>query len=282
MRFSFYTTWLMLLMLPLAAQAKVDDVGDRTATRSDTQQIQNVNSDPIYNPTIRLAQQGTVGAQDPVAVERDRRAGSGQQTSGQGISGIPTPVVEADEFCSRDNALSSLRDIMRWQGNGFELEQCREAMQRNIMLFCISLMLLFWSYQLNSTAGSYPLEQNDNTNMDLAAAAAKLTSFPLFMAIATYAFLSLETNRILAGSSDWNDFDRSFANLFLYVPVGDNLFLLMLLGAILLSATALFKIGMAQSRLGAATSGGLKLIAILPPTLSTCASGMTIVKAFLI
>jgi hypothetical protein len=198
-----------------------------------------------------------------------------------------TASVQISETCKPDYALQSMREILRWQGNNYDIVQCTQAMEHSILLLSGCLLLLLCSLGLHRMANAYPTQTDDNTIAHIAQATRHLTIIPFGAAIVCYLGLTLLVRSVMdfdrfASLEPYSATSQTAAAFFYFAPIGPGLFLLLLLASVILSLMAFYKMSVIQAHLGHATSTTTKLIAILPPCLSSCASITTLIKAGLL
>lgn len=243
----------------------------------------------IIVSTPLMAQADDVSSE--VAVSTVQRADINQQLHLRlGHSGSPSmngayadPGEVSKINCTNRDAFSSLRDIIATGGELYDVPQCKQPMDHNVLFFSVCLMLLFWSYQLSAMSIAFPATADDNIIAEISRAAGQLTITPFATALISYFALHVLVVRFMDFPRPDDVSSRANGELvgefFYYVPLSDNLFMIMLICALGLSVTALYRIGLIQAHLGIQTSTSSKFIAIVQPSLSCSASILAIAKS---
>jgi hypothetical protein len=273
MRNCFAILWCFLIVVSIQQPAQsADPEYDTVASRSTSLKQLPI---ALQQTDVTLAQR-----EDVVAPKETKR--SNPRFALPEEFWQPAQPEEPKKTCTPQNAFGSLRHIVEFDRAAYDIPQCKASMERNILMFSACLMLLLWSYQLSEMSNVFPDIADDNTITEIARAAGRLTITPFVTALFSYFMLTTLLASIIdfAGSSDPNTQSNLFlaSGLLYYMQMSDNLFMLMMICAFGLSVTALYKIGLIQAHLGTQTSTSSKIITIIQPSLSCCASVLTISK----
>ncbi len=188
----------------------------------------------------------------------------------------PSDLSEKDQ-CESGTGLSGLRQAEKLRHNFEVLNQCKSIMQRDALMFCISLLIFLYSRQLNTVASSFSDDLPDNRS-SVYNHVKHVASFPCALSLVLYLTYSILISDFILDLEIGRDSNGCISLLYYIIPVNIYFNLFMLGVAFVLSAAAAWKLNIALPK---GISGGdfsVRFFAIISPLLSITASLLTISK----